>query len=503
MPILDGLGALSKPVMFGLHHEPEDEAGPPGMAPSDWVDMQTHAVSLAMSAAPNVGIVPILMQWTFDPRSGRDPQAWLVPSAPIFGLDVYNDWSPGDGLPWLSFGQKASMAVPYAHGKPIAIAEYGCHTDPSQPGRAASWMTDAFAWCTNNDVAAMSYYDSNLHSLGVVGPRRRTHRSHEDLLASGQRLPHLGPKGRDEAVRRVERAGLACPPYHAATRLRCRDQGSQGGTGATSDVRVRDQRGWRADLTMTVRRALRAAAARPAVCARQCAPGSVRPAGRLVRRAVQGDRHGDEAGQGSPRLAAGEPVELPDPARPELAHEGCRRLDREWQRRVDLDEMYFICRVHAGTITIADLGTLYADHLETKVLAGNIGQSTAEWYGRLFRVHVVEPYGTKRLVDVKPSDIERWLNLPALSGSTRRGIYLAARQALDMAVPDGLLPANPALQVKGPRPASTSPQPAPRARRGPAAQVGRGLDGHRLPGALADRAAPSSCRSRSDGRARR
>ena len=164
MPILQGLDALSKPVMFGLHHEPEDEAGPPGMAPSDWVDMQTHAVSLAKSAAPNVGIVPILMQWTLDPRSGRDPQAWLVPSAPILGLDVYNDWSPGDGLPWLSFGQKASMAVQYAHGKPIAIAEYGCRTDPSQPGHAASWMTDAFAWCTNNNVAAMSYYDSNLHS---------------------------------------------------------------------------------------------------------------------------------------------------------------------------------------------------------------------------------------------------------------------------------------------------------------------------------------------------
>ncbi len=162
--ILQRLGQLSKPVMLGLHHEPEDEAGPSGMSPADWVHMQTHAVSLARGLAPNTTIVPILMQWTFDPRSGRNPNDWLVPAADIFGLDVYNDWSPGGALPWLSFGHKASFALPYAKGKPIAIAEYGCHTDPSTPGRAARWMKDAFSFCAAHNVIAMSYYDSNLHS---------------------------------------------------------------------------------------------------------------------------------------------------------------------------------------------------------------------------------------------------------------------------------------------------------------------------------------------------
>lgn len=162
--MLQGLGQLSKPVMLGLHHEPEDEVGPPGMTAAAWVSMHEHAVTMAKSVAPNVSIVPILMQWTFDPRSGRRPQDWLVPGAEVFGLDVYNDWSPGGKIPWLSFGQKASIALPYAGGKPVAIAEYGCHTDPAQPGRAAGWMRDAFTFASQNNIIAMAYYDSDLHS---------------------------------------------------------------------------------------------------------------------------------------------------------------------------------------------------------------------------------------------------------------------------------------------------------------------------------------------------
>lgn len=162
--LLQGLGRLSRPVMLALHHEPEDEVGPTGMTPAAWVSMQMHAISMARSVATNTTIVPILMQWTFDSRSGRKPRDWLVSGADVFGLDVYNDWSPGNGLPWLTFGQKASLALPYAGGKPIAIAEYGCHTDPAHPGRAATWMKDAFTFASQHDMIAMSYYDSNLHS---------------------------------------------------------------------------------------------------------------------------------------------------------------------------------------------------------------------------------------------------------------------------------------------------------------------------------------------------
>jgi hypothetical protein len=162
--LLRGVGALSKPVQLALHHEPEEQAGPTGMTPADWVAMQTHAINLAKTAAPNATIVPILMQWTFDKRSGRNPNSWVVPASVVFGLDCYNDWSPGGAIPWRTFAEKASMALPYAGSRPISIAEYGCHTDPNQPGRAAQWMKDAFNWSAQHNIVSMAYYDSNLHS---------------------------------------------------------------------------------------------------------------------------------------------------------------------------------------------------------------------------------------------------------------------------------------------------------------------------------------------------
>ncbi|MGI8576923.1 MAG: hypothetical protein ACR2KG_03195 [Nocardioidaceae bacterium] len=161
--LLRNLKQTGKPVMLSLHHEPEDDIGPRGMTPGSWVAMQRHAISMAGNLAPNTTIVPILMQWTFDPNSGRKPSDWLVSTADVFGLDCYNDWTRQNGIAWTPFVDKASMVLPYTHGKPIAIGEYGCRTDHSRPGRAAKWMTDAFEFCSRNNVIAMSYYDSNLH----------------------------------------------------------------------------------------------------------------------------------------------------------------------------------------------------------------------------------------------------------------------------------------------------------------------------------------------------
>lgn len=162
--LLRALKATGHPVMLCLNHEPENDAGPPGMSPANYVAMQQHAISLAQGLAPNTTIVPILMQWTFDPRSGRTPSDWVVPSSDVFGFDIYNQWSPDNGLPWIPFAQKASMVLPYTDGKPIAIAEYGCRTDKSQPGRASGWMIDAFNYCSGHNVIAMSYFDSAQHT---------------------------------------------------------------------------------------------------------------------------------------------------------------------------------------------------------------------------------------------------------------------------------------------------------------------------------------------------
>lgn len=161
--LLTRLGEATQPVMLALHHEPEDDTGAPGMTAQDWVRMQDHAMGIAQSLAPNTTIVPILMRWTFDRRSGRDPNEWLAHAAPVLGFDVYNSWAqPGDE--WLSFEHNFSAILPFVGSRPLVVAEYGCRTDPARPGRAAQWMIDAFQFATSHNVVALSYFDSSLNS---------------------------------------------------------------------------------------------------------------------------------------------------------------------------------------------------------------------------------------------------------------------------------------------------------------------------------------------------
>ena len=132
--MLRPLGEESVPVFFTLHHEPENDAGPPGMQPADYVAMQRRAIGLAAELAPQVTIVPVLQHWTFDPlRERRDPAAWIVPEASVIGLDIYNPWSPTNGKEWRSFGSKADEVIAWFGDTPLAIGEYGCRDDPREP----------------------------------------------------------------------------------------------------------------------------------------------------------------------------------------------------------------------------------------------------------------------------------------------------------------------------------------------------------------------------------
>lgn len=162
--LLTGCQRTGKPVFLCIHHEPENDAqsASPWRA-QDWVAMQNRAISSAARLAPLVTITPILMDWTFETR-GRDPNEWMVPNATVFGADVYNPWSPSDGLRWRSFADRAQAMQPWAGTRPIVIAEHGCRTDPAAPSMAGQWMFDAFTWCTQNNVVALSYFDSDRHS---------------------------------------------------------------------------------------------------------------------------------------------------------------------------------------------------------------------------------------------------------------------------------------------------------------------------------------------------
>ena len=180
------LGEAGGAVVFTLHHEPENDAGPPGMQPRDFVAMQHHAMDLAAELAPQVTVVPVLQQWTFDlVRNDVDPSAWIVPRAAVMGLDVYNPWSPSNGKPWRSFGSKTDEAKSWLGDIPIAIGEYGCREDPDSPGLAAEWLRDAAQYARENNIVSMSYFNSDLNAPeGTWELRGSAERTFAELLAS-------------------------------------------------------------------------------------------------------------------------------------------------------------------------------------------------------------------------------------------------------------------------------------------------------------------------------
>jgi hypothetical protein len=160
--LLERLDASSDPVMLSLHHEPENDAGPPGMAPADWVAVQRRAISAA--AGTTITILPILMAWTFVPESLRNPDEWWVPDVPVMGIDGYNNWSTSNGAPWVAFEELMSPVRSYAGAVPLVVAEYGCRTPPDDPSRAGTWMRDAFRYAYGNDIVGLSYFDSALNA---------------------------------------------------------------------------------------------------------------------------------------------------------------------------------------------------------------------------------------------------------------------------------------------------------------------------------------------------
>jgi len=184
--VFDAFATHEAPILFTLHHEPENDTGPDGMAAVDYVAMQMHAQELAATLAPLVTVVPVLQQWTFDPmRDDIDPSQWIVPDATAVGLDVYNEWSPTNGKEWRSFGSKASEVRDWFGDTPLVIGEYGCRIDPDLPGLAAEWMRDAADYARQHGIVSMSYFNSWMNSPdGTWELQGETESAFAELLAA-------------------------------------------------------------------------------------------------------------------------------------------------------------------------------------------------------------------------------------------------------------------------------------------------------------------------------
>ncbi len=157
--------AFGANVYLIFHHEPEDEVDDENGSAADFVAAWRHIHGrFTNDGVTNVRWLLDLMTWTFDPKSGRDPEDYWPGSAYVdaVGADGYN-WYGCRGSNWVSFGDEFSGFYDWSveKSKPAIAPEWGSTEDPSDHGRKARWITDAAAWVkAHPNIVGMAYFDS-------------------------------------------------------------------------------------------------------------------------------------------------------------------------------------------------------------------------------------------------------------------------------------------------------------------------------------------------------
>lgn len=197
---LDDIGGPDKPIWLTVHHEPENEGG----NPAEWRGMQKrirdrmNALEDQGKPMDNIAFMPIMMDWTYDPASGRNPDDWWVDGIwDTFGVDpyCYNTCSSKgkfilDMTGWNKF-------IAYAENKkmPITIGEWG---DTNVEAVATNNM-DAFwnySFKNKKDIVAYSAFDSGLNPpAGDPGVdttlKGATLAKFQDILKNDQRVQRV------------------------------------------------------------------------------------------------------------------------------------------------------------------------------------------------------------------------------------------------------------------------------------------------------------------------
>jgi hypothetical protein len=114
----------------------------------------------------NIAFMPVLMAWTFDPPSKRNPaEYWVDGIWDAYISDAYCDFNcdaagktPITNTQWLKFAEFAE-----AKAMPYGTAEWGNRGSDSIAGQE---MKDYWEWGfkNNKDIIVQSYFDSGLNS---------------------------------------------------------------------------------------------------------------------------------------------------------------------------------------------------------------------------------------------------------------------------------------------------------------------------------------------------
>lgn len=177
--MLRALNGVAGPVWLTVHHEPEGGGGvnhsdDPG-GPSAHLAMNRRIRSrMSKLGVDNVALVPILMAWTWDPRSGRDPNAWWDGDVYDFvGVDVYD--RKGAGLPQALDAWPDLRRWAAARRVDIGVGEWGIDGNDSTSAKLTEdWHR--YAVTSGNDdggarVVALSVYDNDYNNWRMSGAK--------------------------------------------------------------------------------------------------------------------------------------------------------------------------------------------------------------------------------------------------------------------------------------------------------------------------------------------
>jgi hypothetical protein len=145
------LGKLNGPVWYTFHHEPEG-GGSSGNSPDDsggptqWIRAQERIGKIlddlqAQGIARNVAFGPVLMGYTWQKSSGRDPNAWFKAGIWDFaGIDAYTR-NEGTSSPLASDGLPAARLFYKSKGLKVALGEWAIRTQATSETNAGEKPT--------------------------------------------------------------------------------------------------------------------------------------------------------------------------------------------------------------------------------------------------------------------------------------------------------------------------------------------------------------------------
>lgn len=174
-----------------------------------------HFYTHVKSVRPQTIIaMPVFMDWTHNPSSGRTPLDWYPGDAytDIIGVDTYNTYlwpmvgSPTkwDYVPLISnpvnqmVGLKNFVAFAQAHSKPWAIGEVASmeHASDSPATRAttssykARWISDLHTYASDNGATAVLWF--NVYKPADTDPDMLIESSQGSLAAEAQAVTTYG-----------------------------------------------------------------------------------------------------------------------------------------------------------------------------------------------------------------------------------------------------------------------------------------------------------------------